>query len=143
MAQLDPVLKKTLKEALASTTTPWVLCGLSRTDGGTPATLDGVVGLVDWMLHGQVSRLLQLGSLATGQTCLLAGDPQRSRPSFLLAPPAATAASVLEKLRKLGVKEVVLAETTFPPDFKAKVKQTLKKEGIRCTPLEPEPDEPR
>ena len=137
MAQFEPARKKALRSALATTQAPWVVCGFETT------AVDGVVGLVDWMLHGQVSRLVKRGALEAGKACVLPGDPLRKRPSFLLAPSGVTAASLLEKLRKLGVSEVALAETTFPPDFRAKVKQTLKKEGIRCTTLEPEPDEPR
>jgi hypothetical protein len=143
MAQLDPARKKALKHALMTAPAPWVLCGVTRGEGGVESALDGVVGLVDWILHGQVSRMIQSGLLSPGQACLLPGDPVRGRPSFLLAPQNSTTANLLEKLRKLGVTEVVIAESTFPPDFRAKVKQAFKKEGIRCTPLEPEPNEPR
>jgi hypothetical protein len=139
MAQLEPALKKSLRHALVSTPAPWVVCGLDAEQ----SPVDGVVGLIDWMLHGQVSRLVKSGALGAGKACVLPGDPLCKRPSFLLAPSGVTAAALLEKLRKLGVTEIALAETTFPADFRSKVKQTLKKEGIRCTTLEPEPDEPR
>jgi hypothetical protein len=129
MAQLDPAQKKLLRRALATTQAPWVVCSLDAPQ----SSVDGVVGLIDWMLHGQVSRLVKSGALEAGKACVLPGDPLCKRPSFLISPSGGTVATLLDKLR----------ETTFPPDFRSKVKQALKKEGIRCTTLEPEPDEPR
>jgi hypothetical protein len=139
MAQLDPAQKKLLRRALTTTQAPWVVCGLDAPQ----SSVDGVVGLIDWMLHGQVSRLVKSGALEAGKACVLPGDPLCKRPSFLISPSGGTVATLLDKLRKLAVTDVALAETTFPPDFRSKVKQALKKEGIRCTTLEPEPDEPR
>ena len=98
--------------------------------------LDGMPGLVDWMAHGQVSRLLQRGSLRAGDATVLPGDPARGRPSVLLYPVAEGAAALARKIAKLGVKELALASSTFPEDFCSKLEQTLKKEGIRCTTLE-------
>lgn len=143
MASLDPARKKTLKAALLAETAPWILCALTCHEKGIYESLDGLIGLIDWTLHGQVSRLLKESSVGRDDICLFPGDLTRKRPSFILAPSTTTAAIVLETLRDLGVKELAIAESTFPADFRAKLKQTLKKEGIRCTTLEPEPDEPR
>jgi hypothetical protein len=133
MASLDAATKKAWKEALAGAREPWIVCGF---DAAKQDALDGMVGLVDWMSHGQVSRLLQLG-LGAGDATVIPGDPSRSRPSVLLYPVAEGAAGLVKKIAKLGVKELALAGSTFPEDFCAKVKQTLMKEGIRCTTLEP------
>lgn len=140
MASLDPIKKLAWKNALARTKAPWVICGIKSR---TPAPLDGMAGLVDWMVHGQVSQRLLLGHLASGEVCIVPGDPQKQRPSFLLYPVDGSAGASLlaEKARKLQISELALAESTFPEDFLAKVKQTLKKEGIRYQKLEPETDE--
>ncbi|MGZ3650093.1 MAG: hypothetical protein ACXVB9_21485 [Bdellovibrionota bacterium] len=143
MAALEASQKKSWKAALRAVTAPWVVCGITRHPDGEYAALDGIAGLIDWSVHGQVSKLLKQGNLEPQDTCVLPGDPARQRPSFLLFPASGTANSLTEKLRKLGVTELALAETTFGQDFLAKVKQTFKKEGIRCTTLEPEPDESR
>ncbi|HEY8280446.1 MAG TPA: hypothetical protein VIH99_12530 [Bdellovibrionota bacterium] len=144
MATLDPKQKRAWKSALMGAKSPWVVCGLRRTATGKAAMLNGMAGLIDWALHGQVSRLVREESLGTGEPCLLPGDPERGRPSFILFPvdPPATPQSVAEKVRSLKVSELALAESTFPEDFLAKLKQTFKKEGIRCTKLEPVVDEP-
>ena len=136
MAELDSQKKKLWMKALSSTTVPWVVCGFKD-------SLDGMPGLIDWLVHGQVSRLVKQGKLAAQEACVLPGDPARQRPSFLLFPVSAGAPALFEKLRKLAVSDLALAESSFPEDFLAKVKQNLKKEGIRCTTLEPEINEPR
>jgi hypothetical protein len=99
-----------------------------------------MLGLIDWIVHGQVSRLLQKGRIGEDECCLLPGNPVNSRPSILLVPVSAPGAakSLAEVARKLNISDLALAETTFPEDFLAKVKQTFKKEGIRCKKLEPE-----
>jgi hypothetical protein len=137
MAALDPATKKAWKAALASSEAPWIVCGLKQSDGGEFSRADGMTGLIDWMAHGQLSRLLKRGALGSREIALLPGDPARRRPSFLLFPVEAGAPSLWKKLQQLGVKELALAESTFPEDFLARLKQTLKKEGIGCTKLEP------
>jgi hypothetical protein len=133
MAALDPARKKAWKAALASTTAPWIVCGIAP---NKESVLDGMTGLIDWMAHGQVSRLLQRGQLAPADATVLPGDPKCHRPSVLLFPVAEGASALNKKLKSLGVKELALAESTFPEDFLGKLKQTLSKEGIRCTTLE-------
>ena len=77
---------------------------------------------------------LRLGS---GDAAIFPGDPTRQRASVLLFPVSKGAPALVKKLAQLGVKELALAESTFPEDFRAKLKQNLGKEGIRCTTLEP------
>ena len=143
MAALDPGKKKSWKAALRAVVAPWVVCGLTRHAAPEFASLDGMSGLIDWNVHGQVSRLLKQGKLPAKAVCVLPGDPACHRPSFLLFPVDASLSALVETLRKLGVSDLALVESTFPEDFRAEVKQTFKKEGIRCTTLEPEADEPR
>ncbi len=137
MASLDPVRKKEWKEALAKSEAPWILCGLSHGGEGAYAAVEGMTGLIDWAVHGQVSRLLKRGELGSRDSAILPGDPGRGRPSFLLFPVESGAAALVKKIAQLKVTEIAVAESTFPEDFLAKLKQTLPKEGIRCTKLEP------
>lgn len=139
MARLDPAKRKEWKTALSSVKEPWVAVGLDFNEPSAAARFEGISGLVDWILHGQVSRLMVREKIGSGESCLVPGDAALGRPSFLFFPVRASGgpASFCEKARKLGVKELALAESTFPEDFLAKVKQTLKKEGIRFTNLEP------
>ncbi len=139
MARLDQQKRREWKAALSSTKSPWVVCGIDHSEENASARLEGMPGLIDWAVHGQVSALLQHKDLASGECCLIPGDPSLGRPNFLFYParPSSGAQALLEKVRKLGIAELALAESTFPEDFLSKLKQTLKKEGIRFTKLEP------
>lgn len=141
MARLDPYKKQEWKAALAANKAAWVACGLDLGgDGG--AAFEGMAGLIDWTLHGQVSALAIRRQIADGECCLVPGDASRGRPNYLFFPiRAATGAQgFIEKARKLNITDIAIAESTFPEDFLGKVKQTFKKEGIRFTKLEPSPE---
>jgi hypothetical protein len=99
--------------------------------------MEGMTGLIDWALHGQVSRLVKRGILGQGESALLPGDPGRKRPSFLFVPTGENASALVKKIVQLSLRDITVAESTFPEDFLSKLKQTLQKEGIRCTKLEP------
>lgn len=139
MARLDPAKRNEWKKALAEAGVAWVAVGIDFSEPNASARLEGMPGLVDWALHGQVSRLMLQERLGGAESCLVPGDPALGRPSFLFFPVRApnSVAAFLEQVRGLQVKEIALAESTFGEDFLAKVKQTFKKEGIRFTTLEP------
>lgn len=140
MARLDQQKQQEWKAALARNQAPWVACGVDFSDESSSMAFEGIAGLIDWSLHGQVSTLVMRKQITAGECCLVPGDPRRGRPNYLFFPirSAMTAQAFLEKTRKLQVQEIALAESTFPEDFLSKVKQTFKKEGIRYTKLEPE-----
>jgi hypothetical protein len=139
MARLEQQKREEWKAALSSTKSPWVVCGLDFSLSSSSARLEGMAGLIDWTVHGQVSQLLSRGKI-DGECCLIPGDTALDRPNFLFFPARSSmgAQALLEKARKLGIAELAIAESTFPEDFLGKLKQTLKKEGIRYTKLEPE-----
>lgn|GEM_PF-5138414 len=139
MARLDQQKRRDWKVALSSTKSAWVVCGFDSNEASMSARLEGMPGLIDWALHGQVSGLLKREG-EIGDCCLIPGDPLLLRPSFLFfsTRTPSGAQSLLDKARKLGLSELTIAESTFPEDFLSKLKQTLKKEGIRYTKLEPE-----
>jgi hypothetical protein len=104
MATLDPSTKKLWKEALASSTSPWIVCGFAASADGPFASLDGMPGLIDWVVHGQVSRLLKDGKLGIGEATVLPGDPARGRPSFLLFPVASGAPDPAAARKRVGAR---------------------------------------
>lgn len=138
MAHLETPEKDSWKAALRSNDSPWIAFGLNGQTFSRAERLNGMAGLIDWHLHGQVSKLLADERLSSEEFCLLPG-PAANSTSFLLYQfgenPSASA--FLNRLKQLNIPEICLAESTFPEDFLAKLKQTLKKEGIRCTKLEP------
>lgn len=96
-----------------------------------------MAGLLDWKLHGQVSRLLVDDKFPPDEFCLIPSTG-KSRPSVLFwhFGPKPAVAPLLERLRSLHTKELALASSTFPEDFLSKLKENLKKEGIRWMELE-------
>lgn len=139
MARLESSTKKEFAQAIAGSTVPLIAFGLDAAVDSPAERMEGMAGLLDWTVHGQVSRLLAQGRFPAGEFCLVAGDPEKKRPSLLGyhydAHPDVK--KITERLKDLQVKEIGLAESTFPGDFLGKLKQTLKKEGIGCTKLEP------
>jgi len=138
MAILDADQKKSWKSSLKNCDSPWIAFGLPSGGSSLAEKMNGMPGLIDWHLHGQVSNLLAQGLLPSGEFCLIPNTSGQKH--FLLYHYELTpdAKGFFAKLKKLKVTELCLAESTFPEDFLAKVKQTLTKEGIRCTKLEPD-----
>lgn len=138
MAYLDSAEKDSWKAALRSNGSPWIAFGLNGQTLSRAERLGGMAGLIDWHLHGQVSKLLAGERLNAEEFCLLPGPAAKST-SFLLYQHGEnpSASAFVNRLRQLNISEICLAESTFPGDFLGKLKQTLKKEGIRCTKLEP------
>jgi hypothetical protein len=137
MAALEAKVKSAWKQSLQSCSSPWIAIGISN-EGLPSFRLNGMAGLADWHLHGQVSSLLARGRLSAGEFCLIPGS--NGQPNFLIYHFAGAPESkpLLGRLRALKVKELSFAASTFPGDFSSKLKQTLDKEGIRCTTLEPD-----
>jgi hypothetical protein len=137
VAYLEAAEKDSWKAALRAANAPWIAFGLNAQTLSRAERLGGMAGLIDWHLHGQVSRLLAGERLAAEEFCFLPGPSATT--SFLLYQHGEnpSPASFLSRLKQLNIPEICLAESTFPEDFLAKLKQNLKKEGIRCTKLEP------
>lgn len=139
MARLDFSAKTQFLDRLQSSSSNWVLAGMGGATRASAERLEGEVGLLDWLVHGQVSRLVKAGVWREEEFCLVPGDPALGRPSVLVYQYGETLAvpKLMERLRKLGVKELALVDATFPEDISRKLKQTLSKEGIGCTELGP------
>lgn len=139
MANLEAAAKKEITAALAEVKTPWVFFGIDASRASLAERMEGVAGLIDWSVHGQVSQLLSAARFPADSFCVIPGDPSCQRESFLAfqyGGPGADVKTAAEHLRKLGIKDVTVAESTFPEDFSRKLKQTLVKEGSRWTKLE-------
>lgn len=139
MAKLDRETRKQLNEALADVKSPFVFFGIDASLASLAERMEGVAGLIDWSIHGQVSRLLAGANFPADGFCLVPGDPANERPSFVafhFGGPSPDVKTAAEYLRKLGARDVTVAESTFPEDFSRKLKQTLTKEGSSWTKLE-------
>lgn len=131
MGRLSADQKTRWKNDLGSCAAPWVVCGI---DFALPPAerLLGMAGLIDWHLHGQVSKLLVDGELRAGDFCLVPGAGK----TFLFCQLAGKSAPLVQRLRLLHADEIAVATSTFPEDFLRDLKENLKKEGIRWSQLE-------
>lgn len=134
MGRLATEQKARWKKALASCEAPWIICGV---DPSLPRSerLLGMAGILDWHLHGQVSRLFVRGVFAPGEFCLV---PWAGK-NFLFHHFKGTPAPLIQRLRSLRADNIAVAASTFPEDFLSDLKENLRKEGIRWTKLESEP----
>jgi hypothetical protein len=142
MARLDSPTKAEWKNALVQCRAKWVLFGIDSAKD-LPERLSGMSGLIDWFLHGQVSRLISTLSLDVEELCLLPGNPGLQRPNFILYQFSASPdlKKLLGQLAALQITELALSDSTFPEDFCGKLKQNLKKQGIRWNRLESNNDD--
>lgn len=124
-------------KAVRETAAPFVFFGVDAKVADPSEKLQGMAGFIDWSLHGQVSSLVlknpELNSFSliphpAGKTSFILFY-YSEKPSSSLA---------MARIKKLPISDLALAETTFPEDFLRDLKHALKKEGIRCTKLEPE-----
>ena len=139
MANLDTPKRESLKAALRACSSPWVAFALNSETANRDERMNGMAGLIDWHLHGQVSSLLAGNRIGKNEFCLIPATTAGST-SFLLYQHGEkpSVSELTDRLQQLKIGEICLAESTFPGDFLSKLKQTLKKEGIRCTKLEPD-----
>lgn len=142
MAKLDSQTKAQWKSALQKCQANWVLFGMDS-QKELSERLSGMSGLIDWFLHGQVSRLSSTLSLNAEELCLLPGNPKLQRPNFILYQfsKSPDLKKLLAQLEALKITDLALSDSTFPEDFCDKLKQNLKKQGIRWNRLESNNDD--
>ena len=142
MARLDSPTKNQWKNALMQCQAPWILFGADSSNKLSDR-LSGMSGLIDWFLHGQVSRLISTLAIDEEELCLLPGNPDLKRANFLLYQYAKVPdlKKLLGQIAALQITELSICETTFPEDFCDKLKQNLKKQGIRWSRLESNNDD--
>jgi hypothetical protein len=131
MGRLSAEQKNLWKKNLAECNAAWIVCGI---DFSLPASerLLGMTGLIDWHLHGQVSRLIAENQLSPGEFCLVPGAGK----NFLFCQLKEKSAPLVQRLRAMHAEEIAVASSTFPEDFLADLKENLKKAGIRWSKLE-------
>ncbi len=135
MSALSVIEKENWKKKLLDFPNRWIFIALKR-DKSPSATLNGLPGIADWILHGQVSTQLQKNLLSNGDLLWIPGKGVTTNFLFFYLDDSFESKEVFKKLKGIDLNEVVIAETTFPEDFLVKLKQNLKKEEISFTCLE-------
>jgi hypothetical protein len=135
MSALSPQEKESWKKKLLAFPNRWIFIALKKQNSPS-ATLNGIPGIADWILHGQVSTQLQKNLLSNGDLLWIPGKGVSANFLFVYLDGSFESKEVFKKLNGIELKEMVIAENTFPEDFLVKLKQNLKKEEITFTCLE-------
>lgn len=139
MAKLDLETKTTWMNALSSHSGPWILFGLDSQISPLSERLGGMAGLIDWYVHGQVSRLVSKEN--SDSDFFLIPSTSKEKPSFFFYHYSGSPElkKLSEKIKHLQISNIAVALSTFPEDFSKKLKQNLERDGIQWTKLEPDP----
>lgn len=136
MPQLDKKSTEALKAAVNNCKDQWLLACLPEEHSASP--ISGPVGLFDWRLHGQVSRMARRKMLQSGELCLVSGPKRLGGASLLLYiyEKGAKSSNLVSRLKKLGITSLSVEESSFPKDFFSRLEQNLDKEGLSWKKLE-------
>jgi hypothetical protein len=135
MAVFSLVEKEAIKQKILSHSDQWILLGISKKSKNWE-TMNGVVGVADWLLHGQVSKQLERSNLKSGELMWISTPGNRSNFLFYYFEDQPESKEFFKKLAGIEIKNLVIAETSFPEDFCTKLKQYFKKENIPFSSLE-------
>ncbi len=138
MAILESIKARSYKQSLDACEEPWLLAVAHEGNAAQAEVPSGLLGVIDWRLHGKLSKLLSQGEI-TENHCGIFNSPNKlGRASLLLycSSKKITLAPLLKSIEQLQVKSICLAEDTFPEDFSEKLKDNLDKAGIRWAILE-------
>lgn len=132
MASFDEAQYLEILSELDSCTQPWILA--AYTEKEHPAlSLEGVLGVMDWRLHGLLSNLIKRSTFTNGEVAMIPASKKLGAASLLVfhcGKSQANSAKVVDCLKKLKAKQVSIAATSFPTDFLKNLEQTLNKAGI-------------
>jgi hypothetical protein len=135
MAVFSLVEKEALKQKILSHSDQWILLGIAKKNSNWE-TINGVVGIADWLLHGQVSKQLERSDLQSGELLWISTTGNKSNFLFFYFEEQPETKEFLKKLAGIEIKKLVIAESSFPEDFCNKLKQYFKKENIPFSILE-------
>jgi hypothetical protein len=118
---------------------PWLLAAYQ--ESSNPArSLQGILGVIDWRLHGLLSDLIKKQRLEMDELAIIPGQARLGKASLLVhycGLDLHKSEKIVDSLKKLHCQEICLVETSFPADFLRKLKQNLSKAGIKCLSLDP------
>lgn len=136
MARLDRETIMAFEDKLQNNTCPWMLATYSLPDGSQPKTISGVLGFIDWRLHGRLARLLQRNLIRSGEAILFPNENRLNQASLLVFPENGKPVQekkVVNCLSGLGVQEICLIESTFNPEKFTALKKSLTNHQIQWT----------
>ena len=139
MAILDVKERDSWRSLLLQETAPWILFGVPAEETVSAKQFSGPAGIIDWILHGQVSLLALSNKIAKNSFCLVPNFTTSTKKSFLCLyyqREKLSSRNVLKKLKKLGSREIAVVSSTFPQDFYTEIMEDLRREGIHCKTLE-------
>lgn len=139
MAILDSSQLSALRTRCNECSSPWLLACLQKRSP-LATSMQGVLGYIDWRLHGKVSQALKKNILKEGEQSLFVNTGKIGQASLLLhhwQDPKTALQLISASLQKLNAKEICVAESTFPADFLPQLKKKLAELNLQWNSLEP------
>lgn len=132
MASLDSKQVSDLRSRIEACSEPYLLAYLEPQS--SPAkTMEGTLGVIDWCLHGTISKLLKQEDL--GDFTLVPQNRLLGKASLLLL--SGDAPKNLPKiLKQLNIQRLCIAAGTIPEGALPKLQQQLVKAGVGYSTLE-------
>jgi len=136
MATLNNAPLIELKAALSRRPEEWILAA----HHANIPPIEGIIGFLDWRLHGIISKLFNKKILHEDTITLIPSKTKLGGASLLLyvfGESSLATTNLMKNMKNLQIQSLYLFEQTFPQDFLPKLKQTLDKAGISWTTFEP------
>lgn len=132
MASLDPAKVSHLRKCIDACQEDLLLAAIPQE---TARSLQGVLGVLDWRVHGAISRLVKQNALS--ELSLFPSRRLLGKASLVLFRGSETSVSKLgDALKKLGAARICVAESSFSPSLWSKLEAQLKRAEISWTKLE-------
>jgi hypothetical protein len=104
------------------------------------ASMQGVLGYIDWRLHGKISQALKKDILQAGEQSLFVNTGKIGKATLILhhwQDEKTALKEISASLQKLNAKEVCVAESTFPENFLPVLKNKFLELNLQWSSLEP------
>jgi hypothetical protein len=135
MPSLEPEKVSHLKTCLSVCKDPILLAGISDCEQPSKA-LRGAIGVIDWRLHGTVSKLLIRNAIDA--FTLVPHNRLLADASLLLmrTDGKLNLDSLFKTLKRMQINRICIAESTFSDQIFNGIQQQLKKADVTWTKLE-------
>lgn len=134
MASLDPGKVSHLRRCLEACNESYLLAAVDHVEENAKA-LKGSLGVIDWRLHGAISRLTKE---PFDSFTLMPHNRLLGKASLLLfrADQSKCISELPQVLKKINAERICVAESTMSPSLFSSIEQQLKKANVTWSKLE-------
>ena len=101
--------------------------------------MQGILGYLDWRLHGKISQAFRQDILPVGGLSFFANRGKLGKANLLVyhwEEEAQALKTIQASLESLQAKEICVATSSFPEDFLPSLQKSIEKMGIEWIKLE-------